>query len=140
MAHSHDSTTLDLPLPARRHQTLGLVLVRRIAGHGLHDARATMLALDASGAEFRRLLVLTRALVVDLARTSRRKILLAPCCAAGMTRDEGLLMALIGGGGLDVHGALEAKLEGAKAQAEGGGVGGWEREDGVPDGSRTISA
>ena len=79
MAHSHDSTTLDLPLPARRHQTLGLVLVRRIAGHGLHDARATMLALDASGAEFRRLLVLTRALVVDLARTSRRKILLAPC-------------------------------------------------------------
>ena len=82
MAHSHDSTTLDLPLPARRHQTLGLVLVRRIAGHGLHDARATMLALDASGAEFRRLLVLTRALVVDLARTSRRKILLAPCCAA----------------------------------------------------------
>ena len=101
MAHSHDSTALDLPLPARRHQTLGLVLVRRLAGHGLHDARATMLALDASGAEFRRLLVLTRALVVDLARTSRRKILLAPCCAAGMTRDEGLLMALIGGGGLD---------------------------------------
>ena len=57
MAHSHDSTTLDLPLPARRHQTLGLVLVRRIAGHGLHDARATMLALDASGAELRRLLM-----------------------------------------------------------------------------------
>lgn len=106
MAHSHDSTTLDLPLPARRHQTLGLVLVRRIAGHGLHDARATMLALDASGAEFRRLLVLTRALVVDLARTSRRKILLAPCCAAGMTRDEGLLMALVSGAGLDVHGVL----------------------------------
>ena len=68
MAHSHDSTALDLPLPARRHQTLGLVLVRRLAGHGLHDARATMLALDASGTEFRRLLVLARALVVDLAR------------------------------------------------------------------------
>ena len=106
MAHSHDSTALDLPLPARRRQTLGLVLVRRLAGHGLHDARATMLALDASGTEFRRLLVLARALVVDLARTSRRKILLAPCCAAGMTRDEGLLMAMVGGGGLDVHGVL----------------------------------
>ena len=74
MAHSHDSTALDLPLPARRHQTLALVLAR--------------------------------ALVVDLARTSRRRILLAPCCAAGMTRDEGLLMAMIGGGGLDVHGVL----------------------------------
>ena len=106
MAHSHDSTALELTLPARRHQTLGLVLVRRLAGHGLHDARATMLALDASGTEFRRLLVLARALVVDLARTSRRKILLAPCCAAGMTRDEGLLMAMVGGGGLDVHGVL----------------------------------
>ena len=106
MAHSHDSTALDLPLPARRHQTLGLVLVRRLAGHGLHDARATMLALDAGGTEFRRLLVLARALVVDLARPSRRKILRAPCCAAGMTRDEGLLMAMVGGGGLDVHGVL----------------------------------
>ena len=74
MAHSHDSTALDLPLPARRHQTLALVLVRRLAGHGLHDARATMLALDAGGTEFRRLLVLARALVVDLARTSRRRI------------------------------------------------------------------
>ncbi|MBX7482636.1 DUF6628 family protein [Qipengyuania qiaonensis] len=106
MAHSHDSTALDLPLPARRHQTLGLVLVRRLAAHGLHDARATMLALDAAGSDFRKLLVLTRALVVDLARTSRRRILLAPCCAAGMTRDEGLLIALIGGAGLDVHGVL----------------------------------
>ena len=106
MAHSHDSTALDLPLPARRRPTLGLARVRRLAGHGLHDARATMLALDASGTEFRRLLVLARALVVDLARTSRRKILLAPCCAAGMTRDEGLLMAMVGGGGLDVHGVL----------------------------------
>ena len=101
MAHPHDSTALELPLPARRHQTLGLVILRRMAGHGLHDARATMLALDAGGTDFRKLLVLARALIVDLARTSQRRILLAPCCAAGMTRDEGLLMALIGGGGLD---------------------------------------
>ena len=102
---------LPLPAPAATStraapQALALVLVRRLAGHGLHDARATMLALDAGGTEFRRLLVLARALVVDLARTSRRRILLAPCCAAGMTRDEGLLMAMIGGGGLDVHGVL----------------------------------
>ena len=96
MAHPHDSTALELPLPARRHQTLGLVILRRMAGHGLHDARATMLALDAGGTDFRKLLVLARALIVDLARTSQRRILLAPCCAAGMTRDEGLLMALIG--------------------------------------------
>ncbi|UVI38174.1 DUF6628 family protein [Qipengyuania spongiae] len=106
MPNMPDSNTLDLPLPARRQQTLGLVLLRRIAGHGLHDARATMLAMDAAGVDFRKLLVITRALVVDLARTSRRKIKLAPCCASGMTRDEGLIMALIGGAGLDVFGAL----------------------------------
>ena len=106
MADSPPSLTLDLPLPARRHQTLALVLIRRMATHGLHDARASMLALDAAGTDFRKLLVLARALVLDLSRSSRRKIRLAPCCAAGMTRDEGLLMAMIGGAGLDVHGAL----------------------------------
>ena len=106
MADPHDSNTLTLPLPASRHTTLGLVLVRRLAGHGLEDARATMLALDAAGGEFRKLLVLARTLVLELARTSRRKIVLAPCCAAGMTQDEGLLIAMIGGAGLDVHCAL----------------------------------
>lgn len=106
MAHIRNSNALVLSLPSSRHATLGLVLVRRLAGHGLEDARAAMLALDAAGSDFRKLLVLTRALVVELARTSRRKIVLAPCCAAGMTNDEGLLMAMIGGSGLDVHGAL----------------------------------
>ena len=106
MAHPYNSNTLALPLPTSRHETLGLVLVRRLAGHGLEDARATMLALDAARGDFRKLLVLTRALVLELARTSQRKIVLAPCCAAGMTEDEGLLMAMIGGAGLDVHGAL----------------------------------
>ena len=106
MTDRSESTALDLPLPALRSQTLGLVLLRRMVAHGLQDARATMLALDAAGPGFRRLLVLTRALVVDLARSSQRKIRLAPCCAAGMTRDEGLLMAMVGGAGLDVHGAL----------------------------------
>ncbi|QZD92404.1 hypothetical protein K3162_12845 [Qipengyuania xiapuensis] len=106
MPKSNDSTVLDLPLPARRHETLGLVMIRRLAGHGLSDARATMLALDAAGPRFRKLLLLTRTLVTELARSSRRKIYLAPCCAAGMTRDEGLIMSLIGGAGLDVSEAL----------------------------------
>ena len=106
MSDRIDSPILEIPLPARRAHTLGLVIFRRIASHGLHDARATMLAVDAAGSEFRRLLVLARTLVVDLARTSQRRITLAPCCAPGMTRDEGLLMAMTGGGGLDIHAAL----------------------------------
>lgn len=106
MPNRIDSPTLEIPLPARRAHTLGLVIFRRIASHGLHDARATMLAVDAAGSEFRRLLVLARTLVVDLTRNSHRRITLAPCCAPGMTRDEGLLMAMVGGGGLDVHAAL----------------------------------
>ena len=106
MAQQPDSRTLSMPMPQSRHLTLGLVLVRRIAGHGLNDARAAMLAMDAGGESFRRVLVLARTLVVDLARASRRRIMLAPCCACGMTRDEGLLVAMIDGGGLDVYGAL----------------------------------
>ena len=106
MADSNDSPALDIPLPARRQDTLGLVIFRRMAAHGLSDARATMLALDAGGQNFRRMLILSRALVVDLARASQRRILLAPCCATGMTRDEGLLMDLIKGGGLDIYAAL----------------------------------
>tara|TARA_R110002072_G_scaffold15856_27_gene62817 strand:+ start:1038 stop:1451 length:414 start_codon:yes stop_codon:yes gene_type:complete len=106
MDHSDDSTTLDLPLPARRERTLGLVLIRRMAGQGLQDSRAAMLAMDAAGPGFPKLLVVARALVLELARTSRRRILLAPCCAAGMTRDEGLLVDMIAGGGLELHAAL----------------------------------
>ena len=100
------SKLLDLPLPERRHLLLGLVLFRRLAAHGPHDARASMMAMDVAGSRFRKLLVLTRVLLVDLSRASKRTIRLAPCCAAGMTRDEGLIVRLLDDGGLDALAAL----------------------------------
>ncbi len=106
MASKFGTPLLDLPLPRERHQTLGLVLIRRMTAHGPHDARAAMLAMDIAGAHFRKLLVLCRAYMVDLGTTSRRTIRLAPCCATGMTRDEGLMVQLFENGGLDVLAAL----------------------------------
>ena len=100
------ASPLALPLPDTRHATLGLILVRRMAVHGPLDSRASMLAMDAAGPHFRKLLVLGRAFLVDLGRTSARTIHLAPCCATGMTRDEGLIIELMENGGLDVLAAL----------------------------------
>ena len=95
MTHRSTAPALDLPLPARRELSLALVLVRRMAMAGPDDSRAAMLALDVAGSGFRRLLVLTRCFVVELARSSRRTLTLAPCCATGMTRDEALMIDLL---------------------------------------------
>ena len=73
MAETNDSPAPDIPLPARRQDTLGLVIFRRLAAHGLNDARATMLAREPGGPNVRRMLILSRALVVALARASPRR-------------------------------------------------------------------
>lgn len=99
-------TALVLPLPDNRGRRVALVLIRRMAGCGLRDASAALLALDTFGPSFQRPLTLARSLVVDLANTSRRTIRLAPCCAPGMTQDEGLIVAMMDGGGLAAHAAL----------------------------------
>lgn len=83
---------LPLPLPADRAARAALVILRRMAAHGFRDAAATMLAIETFGTGFRRVLVLLRAYMVELARGSNRTIALAPCCAMRMTDDEGLLM------------------------------------------------
>ena len=46
--------------------------------------------LGAFGRSYRRPLVLMRAMMLELARASSRKILVAPCCCARMTADEAL--------------------------------------------------
>lgn len=97
---------LPLMLPEDVSHRLTLILVRRMVAHGFNDARATMLAVDHFGPGFRKVLLLTRCLLVELARHSRRRIHLAPCCAPGMTADEGLLLDLLGDGGLATYCAL----------------------------------
>src|SRR3569833_4568952 len=83
---------LPLPLPIGNTERAALVILRRMAAHGFRDAAATMLAIDTFGTGFRRVLVLLRAYMVELARGANRTISLAPCCALRMTRDEGLMM------------------------------------------------
>lgn len=84
---------LPLPLPRARHDQVVLLLVRRMAIHGLRDARAAMLALDHFGGGFLRALHLTRAFLHALARHAQGPIQVAPCCAPRMTRHEGLVVA-----------------------------------------------
>lgn len=105
-APGRPDTALVLPMPEDRGRRVALVLIRRMVGCGLRDASAALLALDTFGPSFQRPLTLARSLVVDLAGSSRRTIRLAPCCAPGMTRDEGLILAMIDGEGLAAHAAL----------------------------------
>lgn len=86
---------LPLPLPENRSELVALVILRRMAAHGFRDAAATMLALETFGTGFRRVLVLLRAYMIELARCSKRTIGLAPCCAMRMTEDEGLMMEAV---------------------------------------------
>ncbi len=97
---------LPVPFPSGETEQTVLVLLRRMAVHGLHDANATVLAIDRFGTGFRKPLVLLRCFLLELARASRRNIAIAPCCAPRMTRDEGLMIEAIGNPALDLLAAL----------------------------------
>ena len=107
---SETGAVLPLPLPPGRAERAVLVILRRMAAHGFRDASATMLALETFGTDFRRVLVLLRAFMVELARASQRTIRLAPCCALRMTEDEGLVMEALMLAHGDRDGAEQALL------------------------------
>lgn len=83
------------PVPEPGDLRLILVILRRMAAHGLQDSRAVMLAFDSFALGFRRPLTLLRAYLVEVARASRRQILFAPCCAGRMTLDEAQLTSVL---------------------------------------------
>lgn len=87
--------SLPLPGPTNPVEQLLLIALRRMGTHGLRDAGAAMLVIERFGLGFQRPLVLMRAYVMELARASRRKIMLAPCCARRMTIDEGRMLAVL---------------------------------------------
>ncbi|MCR2833402.1 DUF6628 family protein [Parerythrobacter lacustris] len=86
---------LNTPLPEARSLKVSLVILRRMAIHGLRDSRAVMLALDSYGSRFAKILELHRCFLHEIATTSRRTIRIAPCCAPGMTADEALMIEAI---------------------------------------------
>lgn len=75
---------------------LFLRAARLMAVGGVNDARAAALMLGWFGRNYRRPLVLMRAMMLELARVSQRRIQLGPPCCTRMTRDEALMLRALG--------------------------------------------
>ena len=91
-----DPLDLPRPMPAGYGNRLFLFAMRRMASAGVNDAHAANAMLGAFGRSYRRPLVLMRAMMLELARVSSRRILVAPCCCSRMTVDEALMMQATG--------------------------------------------
>jgi hypothetical protein len=68
-----------------------------MAADGVNDAHAANALLGAFGKSYRRPLVLMRAMMLEMARASSRRIMVAPCCCIRMTSDEAQLMQAAAG-------------------------------------------
>jgi hypothetical protein len=95
------------PIPGGYGNRLFLFVLRRMATAGVNDAHAANAMLGAFGRSYRRPLVLMRAMMLELARASSRKILIAPCCCARMTADEAVMMQATGDALRDPHAAYD---------------------------------
>jgi hypothetical protein len=82
-------------LPTCGNARIALFAMRRMGAHGLGDARASHTMFTAFGEDFRRPLVLMRALMADLASASAGQIAIAPCCCARMTPAEAALVTIL---------------------------------------------
>ncbi|HEX7741354.1 MAG TPA: DUF6628 family protein [Sphingobium sp.] len=100
---------LDLarPIPGGYGNRLFLYVLRRMASAGVNDAHAANAMLGAFGRSYRRPLILMRAMMLELARSATRKIMVAPCCCARMTADEAMVMQAVGAALEDPHAAYE---------------------------------
>lgn len=86
---------LPYALPACPNARIALFALRRMGAHGLHDARASHALFTAFGQDFRRPLVLMRALMAELAGTAAGTIAIAPCCCARMTAAERTMLTVL---------------------------------------------
>jgi hypothetical protein len=82
-------------MPECENARVALFAMRRMGAQGLADARAAHLLFTAFGQNFRRPLILLRALMADLAGTSAGTIAIAPCCCARMTPAESALLTIL---------------------------------------------
>jgi hypothetical protein len=69
--------------------------IRRVAAGGLNDAHAANAYLAAFGLAYRRPLILLRALMAELSRVSRRRIMIAPCCCPRTTSAEANILEAV---------------------------------------------
>ncbi len=82
--------------PSHEDRLLLLYGIRRTGAHGLHDAAAAHAYMTAFGREFRRPLLLLRALMAEVSKTSANPIQIAPCCCPRMTSGEAALVDVLG--------------------------------------------
>lgn len=83
------------PVPVEPVARILLYAMRRMAIGGLDDAHAANVLMGQLGLNYRRPLVILRALMLEVSRTSQRSISIAPCCCHRMTEDEGSLLNCI---------------------------------------------
>ena len=95
MSETHNETVLLRPAPGCGNTRLLLDAIRRMAQGGLNDAFAAHAMLSLFGVRNRRPTVLLRALMAEMARTSHRQIIVAPCCCGMMTAAEMELLLVI---------------------------------------------
>lgn len=93
------AATLSARQPEDPAARLLLFTVRQMGMHGLDDACAAHAMVTAFGRNFRRPLVLTRALMTEMARVATRPIPIAPWCCPRMTGTEAMLLAILGHAG-----------------------------------------
>lgn len=89
------TTILPHALPACTNARIALFVIRRMGAHGLHDAGAANMLINAFGQDFRRPLLLMRNLMADLASHASGTIAIAPCCCARMTPAEDALLTIL---------------------------------------------
>ena len=82
-------------LPRCQNTRLALFAIRRMGAHGLNDACAAHGIFTSFGQDFRRPLMLLRALMADLAAHAGGTIAIAPCCCARMTSAEAALLSIL---------------------------------------------
>ena len=86
---------LSHPLPESPSARIALFAIRRMGAHGLDDAGAAHALFSNFRQDFRRPLILMRALMADLASAAAGSIAIAPCCCPRMTGAEAALLAVL---------------------------------------------
>lgn len=94
------SATLAAALPALQPDDPGKRLlifgVRQLGAHGLNDACAAQAFMMAFGKDFRRPLLLLRALMAEMSELSDGPIQIAPWCCPRITGSESALLDVLG--------------------------------------------
>lgn len=89
------AASLPSPMPGDPNARLLLFAFRRMGAHGLHDTHAAQALLQAFGQDFRRPLLLLRAMMADLAHTATCPISIAPCCCSRLTGAEATMLTIV---------------------------------------------